>query len=605
MTWSDTLDWTRRVTVLHPTDDRPLLVLHDTFAGTDAAVAKVSTLNLMADGAVETPAGPVIPEPRKWSNATGDHQFPSVGPILSLPAGVNRLGFTGQWGVDFDVFTVADHDREAYIGNWAHDSQPGTAWREFEQAHGRPFEERQHILRIRGTGASTTVLLPFRHGQRPEGLTVTQEGTDLLVATATETHRIGQNFYAYAGPARTILATFDDQPAAAHGISIAGGPTEVVIEADRLLVTAHGMPGPRQLQVPGSWSPPPPLLAVGDRWELDYQQTEPLRRVARAEPAPVLADAFADRLELTGGSLLAFGSNHAATKEPGEPDHLGWRGGRSVWWTWTAPQSGLCTVTTAGSDFDTMLAIYAGEVINGLSLVAANDDASTNQPTSLLTFDFASPSPSGAVIDPATGRFSWTPSEGQGPGVYSVSILVSDSDAPSLSSTITFTVTVREVKAAPVLELIGDFTVQTGQSLTFMVSASDPEDTPSNTVVLSASNLPPAPGAGQWTETGCARWSRHKRDPGLRFRLGSRTSPLGVRSEARDHDGSQTLRLYVDPIIKASPHEASHPTSVASHLPRHARSRQIPLVSVASLGRGLSRSGEPALALGVRCNVRG
>ncbi|WP_428939133.1 S8 family serine peptidase [Fontivita pretiosa] len=80
-------------------------------------------------------------------------------------------------------------------------------------------------------------------------------------------------------------------------------------------------------------------------------------------------DAFASRAVLSGASPTAVGSNFAATLEPGEPPHGGWTGGRSVWWTWTAPQSGLVTIDTAGSDFQTLLGVYTGSSVSSLAAV--------------------------------------------------------------------------------------------------------------------------------------------------------------------------------------------------------------------------------------------
>src|SRR5262249_1644842 len=59
----------------------------------------------------------------------------------------------------------------------------------------------------------------------------------------------------------------------------------------------------------------------------------------------------------------------------GEPLHAGNAGGKSVWWTWTAPSSGSVAVTTAGSSFDTTLGVYNGTVVSGLTLVAGDDDS--------------------------------------------------------------------------------------------------------------------------------------------------------------------------------------------------------------------------------------
>jgi len=48
--------------------------------------------------------------------------------------------------------------------------------------------------------------------------------------------------------------------------------------------------------------------------------------------------------------------------------------------------------------------------------------------------------PEGMFIDPTTGNLTWTPSESQGPGTYTIIIRVSDNGIPSLSATRSFTV---------------------------------------------------------------------------------------------------------------------------------------------------------------------
>lgn len=88
-------------------------------------------------------------------------------------------------------------------------------------------------------------------------------------------------------------------------------------------------------------------------------------------------DSFAGRVPLTGTNVTVTGNNSAATKETtaGEPNHAGDDGGKSLWWSWTAPVSGLVTVRTCGSDFDTLLAVYTGIAVNTLTPVASNDDS--------------------------------------------------------------------------------------------------------------------------------------------------------------------------------------------------------------------------------------
>jgi len=86
-------------------------------------------------------------------------------------------------------------------------------------------------------------------------------------------------------------------------------------------------------------------------------------------------DMFANCISLSGSSSFAIGTNHSATKEIGEPNHGGNPGGDSVWWTWTAPVSGWMRVTTDGSSFDTLLGVYTGSSVSGLTLVAGDDDS--------------------------------------------------------------------------------------------------------------------------------------------------------------------------------------------------------------------------------------
>ncbi len=100
-------------------------------------------------------------------------------------------------------------------------------------------------------------------------------------------------------------------------------------------------------------------------------------------------DNFANRAALVGTNLSATGGTANATAQPGEPPHAGTNApAKSIWWTWTAPASGVVTLSTVGSTFDTLLAVYTGEAVTNLTSVAANDDAG-GQRTSQLTFNAA------------------------------------------------------------------------------------------------------------------------------------------------------------------------------------------------------------------------
>ncbi|MDB5321862.1 MAG: hypothetical protein JWN40_3493, partial [Phycisphaerales bacterium] len=87
-------------------------------------------------------------------------------------------------------------------------------------------------------------------------------------------------------------------------------------------------------------------------------------------------DSFANRTTITGPSVTLTATNKGATKEAGEPNHAGNVGGKSIWYTWTAPASGKVTIDTTGSNFDTLLAVYTGASVSTLTAVpgGANDD---------------------------------------------------------------------------------------------------------------------------------------------------------------------------------------------------------------------------------------
>jgi hypothetical protein len=80
------------------------------------------------------------------------------------------------------------------------------------------------------------------------------------------------------------------------------------------------------------------------------------------------------RRNLVSLSKIALGTNVNATKQTGEPNHAANAGGKSVWWAYDAQVSGPVRISTAGSNFDTLLAVYTGASVNALTLIQQNDD---------------------------------------------------------------------------------------------------------------------------------------------------------------------------------------------------------------------------------------
>jgi uncharacterized repeat protein (TIGR03803 family) len=113
-------------------------------------------------------------------------------------------------------------------------------------------------------------------------------------------------------------------------------------------------------------------------------------------PSTLLVDKFGDAVDLTsaatpqhyrpqdgggetGGYTLSQSfSTVGATKEEGEPSIAGQPGGASYWYTYTAPINGTFEFDTAGSTFDTMLAVYTGSGASFSTLTSVGAAYTTN-----------------------------------------------------------------------------------------------------------------------------------------------------------------------------------------------------------------------------------
>ncbi|MEM7030389.1 MAG: putative Ig domain-containing protein [Chloroflexota bacterium] len=96
--------------------------------------------------------------------------------------------------------------------------------------------------------------------------------------------------------------------------------------------------------------------------------------------------------------------------------------------------------------------------------------------------------PAGAMID-QTGHFSWTPSEIQGPGTYTFTIVISDTGSPALTDSQPVIITVDELNTAPTLAPIAPLTINETQTVTFTTSVTD-ADIPVQGIVYSLHDAP-------------------------------------------------------------------------------------------------------------------
>jgi hypothetical protein len=165
--------------------------------------------------------------------------------------------------------------------------------------------------------------------------------------------------------------------------------------------------------------------------------------------------------------------------------------------------AGILTVTSGATNNPPVLTAISDKIVNeGSALVFTNSATDPNGDS--LTFSLDPGSPAGAGVNPATGVFSWTPTEAQGPATNSITVRVTDNGSPPLSATKTFSVVVNEVNQAPVLAAISNRTVYAGMTLTITNSATD-ADIPANTLTYSLDPGAPA-GAAIDPVTGVFTW---------------------------------------------------------------------------------------------------
>lgn len=195
------------------------------------------------------------------------------------------------------------------------------------------------------------------------------------------------------------------------------------------------------------------------------------------------------------GALLVYVHNGGETVE----DSFGFSladGGEDG----AVPATGTFVITVVPANDPPVLdAIGGREVAEGATLTFSV--SATDPEGDALTFD-AADLPEGASFDAETATFTWTPGFDQS-GVYSDVLfrVTDDGDAP-LTDTEAISITVGDVNRPPALDELTNQEVAEDATLTFTVTASDPDG---DGLTFSASNLPE--GAGFDPDTATFTWT--------------------------------------------------------------------------------------------------
>ncbi len=196
-------------------------------------------------------------------------------------------------------------------------------------------------------------------------------------------------------------------------------------------------------------------------------------------PSIIINDINTDSQDFTSFGTRCDGNDFDSTYKLSGP------GGGSDW----TDVDGLGMAAVANNP--PVLDPIGNKTVNELALLSFTATATDPDAGQTRTFSLDSGSPAGATIGASSGVFNWTPTEGQGPGSFPITVRVTDNGTPVRDDFEAITVQVNEVNAAPVLAPIGNKTVNELTLLTFTATATDP-DIPANTLTFTLGAGAPA-----------------------------------------------------------------------------------------------------------------
>jgi len=175
----------------------------------------------------------------------------------------------------------------------------------------------------------------------------------------------------------------------------------------------------------------------------------------------------------------------------------------------------------------------AEQSVLSLNLAAADSDAGQGLAHTLLG------APAGAALDPTTGAFLWTPTEAQGPGVYSLALVATDNGQPPLSETNRFQIVVREVNQPPVITGLADQRANAGNTISLSVLVRD-ADLPAQAVAL---RLVAGPAGATLDASGTFSWKVGAGQAGSTNRV-----QIVADDGAPQGESSREFTVVVDPL---------------------------------------------------------
>ena len=274
-TFAQSPNWTRIVQMGYGSAAYPVIRLKDTFA---SAVSRVLTLPMMATGNLTVMGSPITPTQRDNNNDTTKASNGITNAMTT--AALNRIQATGAvWtghatgGIDWDVYVVPSSTSQIMVGNWSHNQHNGREVSEYATAcasgcsFGSSFRERQHIVRVEGSGSFDTIILPWRKGEAPTqtvSLATCPGGAAGIqiarTAPSTVTECINDGEYTWSSGSNKLLSVMDSASHTAFSMNISGGPGELYYNGTTVVAVINGtVAAERQIDLSalagGPWFP--------------------------------------------------------------------------------------------------------------------------------------------------------------------------------------------------------------------------------------------------------------------------------------------------------------------------------------------------------------
>jgi hypothetical protein len=142
------------------------------------------------------------------------------------------------------------------------------------------------------------------------------------------------------------------------------------------------------------------------------------------------------------------------------------------------PNAGIADATTTTAVGGNRPPTFTGGLaatVDELDFLSGTLAASDPDAGQQVSFSIVSGAPGGFVLDGTSGRYSWNPSEADGPRTWNILVRASDNGSPIRTADATLAVTVREMNRRPSLATPADRLLTQGSLLSFNLVGEDPD----------------------------------------------------------------------------------------------------------------------------------